>query len=568
MTLPALLAGRRKQWFLRLVGLSMIEALALFAVAMLFRELLIALDTIEAIDLPFYIPSSLALCALLIALTHWGANSNAERLGMDYSNVLRLALLRSSVKATRGLKPQRLGTSMARMMGDLNAVREWVSQGLVTAVIASASLLASFAGLAAIDVQLAQQLAVVSLVVLFLFTPLVAIRLHRLAKELRRLRGRLSSRLADLVLSTATVAYLGRYRSEARRVDRYNQALFLASVRRARTLSLLTALAVMVVPASIAWVSVLLAQGHPLSMQKPGSWTTLLFTISLLSVSLLGLVRSADQLVNYVIARRRLLQLMRAANEVAAVKKGRQKLPLARAVSIDIKSLSNPAIDCSVPLHVAEGEVVALVGVSGSGKSQLLRALLRTSDDVGEVLLAGVRLSDLAPLSLRRSVQWVTPALPLMRASLRRNLRYAARIKAPHLQRISQLCGLEAAEFDTPGRLGCDEADAALSSSMAARVRLARALATRPGLLLIDDAAFLYDPAARQALLNVKKSCDVTLVIATPSVSCVTEFKPDVVWHLSTDSDSPAGISSVLCQEAFTHNTRPCMVPVKASLAG
>jgi len=161
---------------------------------------------------------------------------------------------------------------------------------------------------------------------------------------------------------------------------------------------------------------------------------------------------------------------------------------------------------------------------------------------------------------LRRSVQWVTPALPLMRASLRRNLRYAARIKAPYLQRISQLCGLAAAEFDAP--------DAALSSSMAARVRLARALATRPGLLLIDDAAFLYDPAARQALLNVKKSCDVTLVIATPSVSCVTEFKPDLVWHLSTDSASPAGISSVLCQEAFIHDARPCVVPVKASLAG
>ncbi len=52
MKLPLLFAGRRKQWFIRLVSLSIIEALALFSVAMLFRELLIVLHDSGPTSLP------------------------------------------------------------------------------------------------------------------------------------------------------------------------------------------------------------------------------------------------------------------------------------------------------------------------------------------------------------------------------------------------------------------------------------------------------------------------------------------------------------------------------------
>jgi len=566
VTLPALLAGRRKGWFLRLVGLSAIEALALFAVAMLFRALLIALDTIEAVDLPLYISLSLLFCALLIALTHWGANSVAERLGMDYSNALRLVLLRSCVKATRGLRPQRLGTSMARMLGDLNAVREWVSQGLATTMIASATLLASIAGLAAIDVQLAQHLTIVSLILLLVLAPLAALRLYGLASELRRLRGRLSSRLADLVLAVSTVAYLGRYRSEARRVGRYNRALFNASVQRTRTLSLLTALAAVMVPASVAWVSLLLAKGYPLPMQQPGAWTTLLFTISLLSVSLMGLVRGMDQLINFVVARRRLVQLMQAADEATPARPGCDNLPLDRALSIEIKSLRNMTIDRAAHLQAVEGSTVALVGASGIGKSQLLRGLLQASHDVGEVRVAGIHLGDLSPASLRRAVQWVTPELPLMRGSLRRNLRYAARIKHQQLLHISQLCGLDVAYLNHANGLLLTEAGANLSSSLAARVRLARALATRPGVLLIDDAVFLYDPQAQQALRAARLAYEFTLVIATPKVDCVAYLQPNVVWHAKTDSSSVAGTRAQLSQERLCDRRSPLVSLVKPEL--
>ncbi len=533
MNLPRILSGRRRWWFLRLLGLSIIEALTLFAVAILFRELLIALHTLGPTGLPAHLPVALALSAVLIALTHWGANSTAERLGMDYSNALRLVLLRSCVTASQGAQPQRLGTSMARMIGDLAAVRDWISQGLATSMIASATLAAAFAGLAAIDPQLALHLAAASLILILVLAPLSALRLYRLARELRRLRGRLSSRLGDLVLAAATVAHLGRYRSEARRVDRHNQALLRASVARTRTLGLLTALTVVMVPATVAWVSLLLAKGHPLPMQQPGAWTTLLFTVSLLSVSLTGLVRSLDQWINFIVARRRLLQLMQTARKARPPRQGRQVLPRGQPLSLHIHALADLDMDLDSPLHAPAGSTVALVGASGLGKSQLLRHLLQARDNASDIRIAGLPLADIAPASLRKRVQWVTPAFALMRGSLLRNLRYAAPIKRQRLQRLGALCRLNIADTQAARAQRLDQAGTGLPSSLAARIRLARALAARPGVLLVDDAAFLYDPLAQQALRAVQAEGIVTLVIAAPDEQCVAVFEPDVVWRLA-----------------------------------
>ncbi len=360
---------------------------------------------------------------------------------MDYSNTLRLVLLRSCVVASGGAQPQRLGTTMARMMGDLSAVREWVSQGLATAMVASATLVASFAGLAAIDTALALHIGVACLVFMALLMPPVVSKLFRLAQELRRLRGKLSSQLGDLVLSASTVAHMGRYRSEAGRVDKQNQALMRATVARTRILSLLTALTVIVVPASVAWVSLLLARGYPLPMQQPGSWTTLLFTLSLLSVSLTGLVRSLDQLINYIVARRRLLKLMKTAKRARLSRRGRRVLPRGEALAIDIRSLSRSGIQVTAPLHAPAGSTVALVGASGAGKSHLLRHFLQASNDMGEVSIARLALGKIDLISLRKRVHLVTPEFALMRGSLLRNLRYAAPIKrrrlTPYLSLVS-----------------------------------------------------------------------------------------------------------------------------------
>ncbi len=77
-----------------------------------------------------------------------------------------------------------------------------------------------------------------------------------------------------------------------------------------------------------------------------------------------------------------------------------------------------------------------------------------------------------------------------------------------------------------------DQTGKDLPSALAARVRLARALASRPGLLLVDDAAFLYDPLAREALRTVQEKCKLTLVIAAPDIQCVNYLRPDVVWQM------------------------------------
>ena len=315
-------------------------------------------------------------------------------------------------------------------------------------------------------------------------------------------------------------------------MDALNQSLQTASVARTRTLSLLTALTVMIVPASIAWVSLLLTQGHPLPMQQPGAWTMLLFTVSLLSASLMGLVRSLDQLINFVVARRRLLQLLQNAREAKPVRTGKHILARGKPLSVTVNTLADPSLQFDAPLHAPAGSSVAVIGASGIGKSQLLQCLQLANNDSSEIFIDSLKLDEITPASLRKRVQRVTPEFALMRGSLLRNLRYAAQIKHRALQRICKLCLLDVEDMAAARQQRINQAGSGLPSSLAARIRLARALASRPGVLLVDDAAFLYDPIAQQALLSVQAEKRITLLISAPDQHSVAWLRPDTVWHL------------------------------------
>ena len=95
---------------------------------------------------------------------------------------------------------------------------------------------------------------------------------------------------------------------------------------------------------------------------------------------------------------------------------------------------------------VAEsGNVIAVVGANGAGKSSLLALAARLLEpDQGTILLDGKPLAKLSPGSLRREVGMVSADLPLLRGTIDKNLCYRWP-KAPEVEiaRVKTLCGLD-----------------------------------------------------------------------------------------------------------------------------
>jgi osmoprotectant transport system ATP-binding protein len=182
-----------------------------------------------------------------------------------------------------------------------------------------------------------------------------------------------------------------------------------------------------------------------------------------------------------------------------------------------------PAVD-DVSLTVARGEFVALVGGSGSGKTTTLKMINRLiAPTQGMVTVAGEPAGVVAPHLLRRRIGCVFQDVGLFpHLTVGANIAVTPRLlgwdKGAIAARVSELLDLVGLARELAAR-----APAALSGGQRQRVGVARALAARPGLMLMDEPFGALDPATRDALggdyRRLHEALGLTTVMVTHDVA-------------------------------------------------
>ena len=173
-------------------------------------------------------------------------------------------------------------------------------------------------------------------------------------------------------------------------------------------------------------------------------------------------------------------------------------------------------------LHIREGEIFGLIGFSGAGKSTLLRLInLLERPDGGEVCVDGQSLTALSAADLRRARQNI--GMVFQQFNLMANRTVAANIAFP-----LEIAGWSRADIDA--RVAecldivglADRANhypAQLSGGQKQRVGIARALASRPHVILADEPTSALDPRTTQSILDclqdINRRFGVTVVIVT-----------------------------------------------------
>jgi phosphate transport system ATP-binding protein len=181
-----------------------------------------------------------------------------------------------------------------------------------------------------------------------------------------------------------------------------------------------------------------------------------------------------------------------------------------------------------IGLEIPERSVVALIGPSGCGKSTFLRSLNRMNDLIegirhtGDIVLDGedTYARNLNLVDLRRRVGMVFQKSNPFPKSVFENVVYGPRVAGvkdkARLRQICEHCLHSAALWDeVKDRL--DDSALNLSGGQAQRLCIARALATDPEVLLLDEPASALDPAstARIEDLIFELKRDYTIVIVT-----------------------------------------------------
>lgn len=194
---------------------------------------------------------------------------------------------------------------------------------------------------------------------------------------------------------------------------------------------------------------------------------------------------------------------------------------------------AGPAAVEGLSLTVAPGRRVALVGVSGSGKStaaRLAAGLLAPSH--GQVLLGDTPVTACDPAERARALGYVEQEVVLFAGTIRDNITlFDDRVPTADVVAAARAAAIDADIESRPGGLDAPVADGGrnLSGGQRQRLEIARVMARAPGLVILDEATSALDPLVEEQVMDALVASGAGLLIVAHRLSTVRDCDEIVV---------------------------------------
>jgi ABC-type multidrug transport system fused ATPase/permease subunit len=542
--LPTIFAGTRRQLLLRLVCNGFTQASLVICSMFLVRHAFNVLFNPEFNDAEVHLFEldevwQVVVFAVLLlgstGLTAWLRfieRVDAERLGQEYIYRVRLAVFdRMRYFMPRALSNRSTGTSMLRFVSDISAIRRWVSFGLARIVVSSIVAVISIGVLGYLD----GYLAICSTIILslgLLWNIKLGPRMRQVVLDSRRIRGYLANNITEKIHSFAVIQAFNQQTKERKLFSRQSRQLRDAMIGRARAMSRMRVVNEGAGALSMAAILSIGSLEVFRDQTSTGNVAAALAVVSFLSNAFRDFGRINEYLQAYRISTKKIIEFMQTRRLLG--RSSKQPSLLVEKGVIELRNIHLEGVLENISATVPGGARLAIVGDNGAGKSTLLQVIARLVDpDKGKILIDGQDIGKCNLASVREAIGIVSPDLPLLKGSVRKNLRYR-KPDAPQeeIDRVKQLCRIDDLIIQLPGGedFRIQEDGRNLSLGQRHKLTIARALLGQPAILVVDEIDANLDEQTALVLEKVIRDFSGTVLMVSRSADRLA--LADMYWRL------------------------------------